>query len=431
MPEPISNQELELRSEEVQAILTKMPHWTIRWGITIIFSTIVILIIASWLIKYPDTVTSQITLTTDIPPAKIISRSAGRLQFLVKNNEKVQKNKALAYIENPADYADIQILKGFLKEFGLARDRQQGIDYELNSSLNLGEIQGSYLSFKSALENEELYQKLNEFYRTRDKLQAQIDNYRALNEQLEEQVILLRQEVTLVEKEYQIDKKLYAEKVISEVKFNQSESDFLRSQRELKSFISNKTNNSIQINVLETELLKLDVRSREENEEVKNRVNELFNALKVALANWETSYLLTSPIDGQVSFIRYWKHGQYVQRNDEVMTIVPSEQQIFGQVFMPLKGSGKVAVGQEVLIKFDNYPSREFGIVKGRVDQIAKVPRDSKYLIRTSLPDGLLTSYHKNLDFHQEMQGTAEIITEELRLIERVFNEIKSLFEYM
>ena len=50
----------ELRSEEVQDILTKVPHWMIRWGTVLIFTIIVMLFFVSWFVKYPDVVKTEI-----------------------------------------------------------------------------------------------------------------------------------------------------------------------------------------------------------------------------------------------------------------------------------------------------------------------------------------------------------------------------------
>jgi len=46
-----------------------------------------------------------------------------------------------------------------------------------------------------------------------------------------------------------------------------------------------------------------------------------------------------------------------------------------------------------------------------------------------NLPKTLITSYNKEIEFKQEMQGVAEIITEDLRLIERVFYQFKKIFK--
>lgn len=54
--------EIELRSEDFQEVLSDMPPWILRWGITTVATIVVILIIGSSIFKYPDTITSTITL---------------------------------------------------------------------------------------------------------------------------------------------------------------------------------------------------------------------------------------------------------------------------------------------------------------------------------------------------------------------------------
>ena len=48
---------IELRSEEVQEILEKVPHWMIRWGNVLFLALIVLLLVISWFVKYPDVIT--------------------------------------------------------------------------------------------------------------------------------------------------------------------------------------------------------------------------------------------------------------------------------------------------------------------------------------------------------------------------------------
>jgi response regulator RpfG family c-di-GMP phosphodiesterase len=49
-------------------------------------------------------------------------------------------------------------------------------------------------------------------------------------------------------------------------------------------------------------------------------------------------------------------------------------------------------------------------------------------LLDVSLPNGINTSYDKKIEFQQEMIGNADIITEDLRLIERLFHQFKDIF---
>ena len=69
------------------------------------------------------------------------------------------------------------------------------------------------------------------------------------------------------------------------------------------------------------------------------------------------SYVLMSPIDGNITFTRYWVSNQNVQVGEEVFTVIPvSESQIIGKAMLPVARSGKVKTGQNVNISLDNFP---------------------------------------------------------------------------
>jgi HlyD family secretion protein len=87
-----------------------------------------------------------------------------------------------------------------------------------------------------------------------------------------------------------------------------------------------------------------------------------------------------------------------------------------------------VKIGQKVNIQFTNYPENEFGIVWGEIRNISLVPVESNYTLEITLPNGLMTTYRKELKFSQEMQATADIITDDMRLIERLFMPVKKIF---
>jgi HlyD family secretion protein len=89
--------------------------------------------------------------------------------------------------------------------------------------------------------------------------------------------------------------------------------------------------------------------------------------------------------------------------------------------------SGKVKTGQTVNIKFSSYPFLEYGMVKGIVKSKSLVPSGVFYVLEIDLPDGLTTLYGKNLEFTQNMQGTAEIITDDLRLLQKIINPFRYL----
>jgi HlyD family secretion protein len=95
---------------------------------------------------------------------------------------------------------------------------------------------------------------------------------------------------------------------------------------------------------------------------------------------------------------------------------------------LPIHGSGKVEKGQEVLIKFERFPFREFGHVKGVVENIALLPKNDAYEVKVILKNGLKTNFGKDLEFRQMMSAEANIITGNERFISRVFRDLVTFF---
>jgi hypothetical protein len=140
---------------------------------------------------------------------------------------------------------------------------------------------------------------------------------------------------------------------------------------------------------------------------------------------------LSTSIDGTVSFNEYWGTNQEVTAGDIIFTVLPEKRKDFvGRLTISSQNAGKINIGQKVLIKVDNYPYQQYGMLVGHVKNISISPDSTgNYVVYISLNDDLQTSYKKNIDFKQEMLGTAEIITEDLTVAERLFYKVKGLLQ--
>lgn len=144
--------------------------------------------------------------------------------------------------------------------------------------------------------------------------------------------------------------------------------------------------------------------------------------------NWKQNFLIVAPIDGQVSLIQFWSAQQFINENEELLTIVPTSNsgKIIGKALLPLERSGKVKPSMRANIRLDGYPYQEFGSIQAIVKDISLVPQGETYQIELEVAGILITNYEKSIPFRQEMQGTANIITEDRRILERVFDKILS-----
>ena len=71
--------DIELRSEEVQEVMGEIPSWIIRWGITLLTAVVLTLVIGSCFFRYPDVISTRMTLTSHEPVAQLVARSSGKI----------------------------------------------------------------------------------------------------------------------------------------------------------------------------------------------------------------------------------------------------------------------------------------------------------------------------------------------------------------
>ncbi len=159
---------------------------------------------------------------------------------------------------------------------------------------------------------------------------------------------------------------------------------------------------------------------------------QLFEQLRKSLKQWEQNYLVISSTDGVASFQQFFGENQFVKSGEPILSILPeNKEKLVGRMSVPTTNSGKIIPGEKVLIKLDNYRFQEYGIIEGKVQNISLIPDEKgNYYVDVVLPKGLKTSYNKTLTFDKELRGSAEIVTEDLRLIERFFYQIRKLLGY-
>ena len=71
----------------------------------------------------------------------------------------------------------------------------------------------------------------------------------------------------------------------------------------------------------------------------------------------------------------------------------------------------------------------EHGMLTGEVSMVSLVPEKEGYIVEIRLNEGMMSSYSEQLKLVQEMDGTAEIIADEMRMIYRFINPLKMLFD--
>lgn len=421
----------ELRSEEVQDILTKVPHWMIRWGTVLIFAIILMLFFVSWFVKYPDVVTAEITITTNVPPEKIVAKAAGRIEaILVEDKAVVSKNTTLAIIENTANYKDVFLLKSIIEKYNI-NDAKVAFPFSMLKNVQLGEIESAYAVFQKDYQAQELNHNLHPF-------EVESSAQSSENIQIKERLEILQQQKIINESELQLQKNdvtrfetLFNKGIVSTQEMEAKKLSYLQAQKNYKSLLSSIS--QLRSSLIDNKKMGQNSQINSTREEVNlgRNMMQSFYQLKKVIKDWELSYTLKSSENGIVTFLQVWTENQTIAIGDNVFSIIPDARNGFiGKVKAPALNSGKIKTGQKVNIRLSNFPDREFGVLIGTIQNIALVPdKDGNLLIDVALPKGLQTSYKKQIVFQQEMKGSAEIVTQDLRLIERILYQFKSIFE--
>ncbi len=429
MPDTLDD--IQLRSEEVQEILTRVPHWMIRWGNLLILALVLMLLFLSWLVKYPDVIPAEAIITTRIPPQKEYAKVSGKIEsILVEDNQIVPKDTPLSILESSANYKDVFLLKSIIDTVKI-NNKSFSFPIENLPVLFLGDIETSFALFENSYSEYILNKELQPFSNEAIANQVSLSElYRRL-ESLKAQKRLGKTELEFKRKELQRQKNLFEKGVISAQEYEGKELDYLQAKRTYE-------NNDVQISQINESISNAnktskgtEINKRKEEINLFKKVLQSFGQLKKSIKDWELKYVLKSDLEGRVSFLNFWVENQTVSAGDLVFIIIPSEDSSYlAKIKAPSQNSGKIKIGQIANIRLENFPDDEFGTLKGKVKHISLLPdKDGLYLIDVALPDKLITTYNKEIPFKQEMRGVVEIITEDLRLIERFFYQFRNLMD--
>ena len=303
-----------------------------------------------------------------------------------------------------------QIEKIFVREGDIVHKDQvlvQLEDVKLRASVS--EAQGKVASLKSSMAriNAELFDRPLVFPSDVRAWPEFVNNqtllYNKRRQALEDQLRALREMLGLLREELDMNTPLLENGDVAK-------SDILRMQRgvsDIQSQIVNVRNKYLQD--LQTEYTK--------TEEDLVTAREVLAQRSDALDDTK----IRAPVDGIVKDIRLTTVGGVLRPGDEVMSIVPTGDELIVEAKMPPKEIAYVLVGQPASIKFDAYDSSIYGSAKGEVTYISpdtlteQTPRGEEryYRVHIEVDTSPMKPHLKNekIEIQPGMTATAEIQT--------------------
>lgn len=417
---------IEIRSEEVQEILGTPPSWLVRYGTVIALVTIVILGWMSYFVKYPDTVDSGIEVASVEPPRPIVAEAGSFISdILVANEDTVEAGQTLMAFQSKAKYTDIHILEDEIvrvKDLNIASLER----FDPPKDLILGEIQDALYDF---FEKKEAYEigasgKLQKL--SISQLNQQIRRARNTIQYEKRKKETLEKELAIANEKYVREQNLFQSSRSTLNKVRQAQEERLTKERLLQGTESNIKNKEFEIGAIRREIDGFEEGSKQSKSSLANQLKESFIELRNRLDAWKKEYLIIAPINGLAAIPMGINEKIFVKQGENLLVLVPAGNSgLLGRMDLPIQGSGKVKAGQRVIVKFASYPFQEFGAVQGQVSRKGKIPNNKKIQIEVKFPEGLQTTTGKIIEPSQIMLGEAQIITEEKRFIEWVFERVR------
>lgn len=424
---------IDYLSGEVQEILAKPPSWVATWGTIIVTGVVFLLALVGVFFEYPETVKGSVLLTTIEPPVPVHAQKTAYLtEVLARENGMVEKDEVLAVFANNANYLDVLKLEEDLEslsEFDLTSLRS----FQPDLSLQIGELAPVYSSFVATFE----FLPLFETGQIDRSAIAALERY---NQQMEKSINTLREmktsankELYALQREREYARKQYEETVDTTKAYSVYETFRKVSEKtaEIKNLDVNVERYRDEIANNNAKMLEMQLQQKEGAKEKIYQLKQNLSTLKTEIKRWKENYLISAPVSGRVLFYAEITPGQILTAGENIFAVVPAaaDNQYIAKVKIPVDRSGKVRAGQEVVIKFDRYPFREFGTVKGKVVKIYPVSKGDYYSVDVTLENGLHTSLGKQVDFQHQMGGKAEIVTDKELFIVRLYDKFLANFE--
>lgn len=379
--------------------------------------------LGSWLIHYPDVVATSFTLTATNAPRTVVVRAEGRLaRLLVQDGQTIAAGQALAYSESTADPEQVLRLSESLNSLRKALDQDDWAmirRFSIQSYGQLGELQNDFQIFSQQLTQLKSYLNGGFYLQKRILLLKDYEDLSAMEQTLTEQLDLQRRDYSLAQDEFTIHEKLYKDKVIALLDYQREKVKLLNREMPLKQLASSLIQNHTSQTAKQKELLELDNAITEQ----RGSFTQALRTLRSNTEVWQQRYVLRAPVAGKVSFSSPWQEQQSMNLGQELLTVEPEGGSFQGLIKVPQANLGKLREGQSVLVKLDGYPYREYGMVEDTLSQLSLTP--GAYWGYVDLPQGLRTRYGRGLTYRNGMKGTADIITAERRLAERLVEVVK------
>jgi biotin carboxyl carrier protein len=415
---------------EVHDVLDNNDTIIERIGIPVVLCVLLISLLVCSMLPYSDTLTTRILLRDIEPPQKLLTRSEGRVKYLVKTGDIVSKGQPVGIVLTSTNYEHLQIAKNQINAIKLQLSKPANYTNIIGmiDSLQLGELQPQYLSVLISLNHLNSYLKVKGFETQKESIRKEINLQLQLGKVIKSQKQVMDLKFESKEKQFQSDSIAFHSTLISVYEFENQKNLFLDERAKNEDYSYSIINNKIIVAQLRYRIHELTTQAENELRRLSAIVHNELSKLEGLIDQWAQEYLLVAPMAGVVSIHEDVNLGDYAKAGTTVITLTPEKlSKVIGISHISVEESGNLRVGQEVTVQLFHYPVDDFGMLQGRVSSISTLPMDNQYTLKIIFPEGLRTSRGISLEPLPEMNGTAEIVTSRKTIFDKLTHRLHAL----
>ncbi|WP_419031932.1 hemolysin D [Dysgonomonas gadei] len=301
------------RSEEVSDIIDRMPTAFSKWVAAAIIVFSILLFVFGWLIKYPDVVTGQIKINSNMSPVKLPAHVSGKINILgFKAQDTVKEGEYIAVIQNSANTDDVQKIASLMNQF----DPNESGTFKHTVTLfpekvSLGELNMKYYSFLSSLKSIIDYSDDNVYEQQQISLVDGIKWREKILNETKNALSISTENLEISEKWLDKYSSLNKDLVSTyEFEIDRSRIELLSARQNNQNLVKEIASVEMQITESENKLSQLSVERREKERQLHLDLFASYHELNDQIKQWEQTYVLKAPFDGQVEFLKFWANDQ-------------------------------------------------------------------------------------------------------------------------
>jgi len=419
---------VELKSEAMNEMLSSPPSWLVRSGNGVFSLVLLLILIMTWLIQYPDEIAGPGTVGSTLAPIERSNQNYLQLKKLhVADHQFVKKGDLLAEFDNQANAQDIETAKNYLLFIQNSKfDKQILVSYE---SLRLGTFQSTWTQMQNQINEWNELLKNNILSSKISSMENEISLRQKLQVISKQKLHLSEEDAKLLAEEIHSTEKLAIQNLVSKQTLAQEKRTQSQSQQTINNQKENYIQNEIALNSLRKDIVQLRYDTKLQKDKLTSSIELSISTLLGSFSDWSKNSTWIAPCDGQVVFNKRLQTNSFYKPAEASLVILPKGTGYIVVAEIPSDGAGKVANGQKALVELIDFPKNEFGMLEGTVVKKASIDKEGKYEVQIMLKNGLETTFHKKIPMRSILRGNVKIITKKKRLLERFFEKILDIIQ--